>query len=177
MKKTTIFQFLFLILIICSCRVLPKSLNENSVTVIANYKWIGKMGSMTISQGAAKPLLVNIRTGKEYLPDYKKKSFTFYYNLEIGTYIVKEIILDGGQTSLHLKTDGRTMPFEIERNGVFFIGGIDIVDYQFRMEYKIHDSIQTKQDLITIKNILSSQTNFPESTEIEFLDSILVDDK
>jgi hypothetical protein len=170
------FQYIFYYLLgflFTGCAVLPNTLNENNLIVIANYKWIGKIGKTTLSESAAKPVLRNFNTGEKYYPKYKDKSFTYFYNLGEGKYIVDEIILDAGRVQLHMKMKDKANPFEIGKSGAFYIGGIDIVDYQTRFEFKLHDSTQVHHDLETASNLLYTKTSFPLSSKIEVIENVL----
>jgi len=170
--------FMLSIILLSSCVVLPKTLNNNSIIVVAHFKWIGKIGSKTISEGAAKPILRNIETGKLYKPDYKKKSYTYFYKLPKGTYVIEEIVLDAGQISAYMKTADKTNKLEINANsGVFFIGGIDIIDYQFRFEYKIHDNEENQRDLEIIKHHLAEKTSLSENIEIKMIENVFLKER
>jgi hypothetical protein len=169
--------YYLLIYLFTGCAVLPNTLNENNLIVIANYKWIGKIGKATLSESAAKPVLRNYNTGEKYYPKFKDKSFTYFYNLSEGKYIVDEIILDAGRVQLHMKMKDKANPFEIGKSGAFYIGGIDIVDYQTRIEFKLHDNIQVQHDLETASNLLYTKTSFTPSAKIEVIENVLDKEK
>jgi len=119
---------IFSILIISACAVWPTTLNRDSIIIATNCSWIGKMGQKTIGVGAAKPVLKNIQTGQRYKVEYKKKPYTFFYSVPKGSYIIEEIILDAGQVQAKMKTSDLTNTFEIDGPGVYYLGGVDIID-------------------------------------------------
>ena len=162
-----------LVVLVTGCAVLPKTLNESNLIVVANYKWIGKIGKTTLSEGAALPILKNITTGRKYSPKYKNKSFTYFYNLSEGNYIVDEIVLNAGRVQLHMKLKDKANPFKIDQSGVYYIGGIDIVDYQTRFEYRLHDGNQVQNDVEIVRNLLSAKTSFQQSSKIIVIENVL----
>lgn len=165
------------IVILSACAVLPKTLNHESTIITANCKWIGKMGQKTLGVGAALPVLKNIDTGQRYKVQYKKKPYTFFYSVPKGNYKIEEIILEAGQIQAKMKTADLTNSFEIDAPGVYYLGGIDIIDYQIRFEYKVHDSIEQQADMDKIRKILSEGTSLTDSVDIKLIEGIFIKEK
>jgi hypothetical protein len=176
-RKIPYMLFLTAILLIFYSAKLPPTENGNEIVVIANYKWIAKLGKMTISEGPAKPVLKSLETGEKFTPKYFDKSYAYFYNLKLGDYILDDILLDAGNMKLHLKTVNKVRIFRIEKPGVLFIGGMDIVDYQTKMKFIIHDSIQVKKDIVDIRKHFSNRKNGLEERSIIVLDSLLIQNK
>ena len=145
-RKIPYMLFLTALLLICYSAKLPPTENENEIVVIANYNWIAKFGKMKIAEGPAKLVLKNLETGEKIKPKYYDKSYACFYNLKLGDYILDDIILDSGNVKLHLKTVNRVRIFSLEKPGIFFIGGMDIIDYQTKMKFNVHDRIQVNKD-------------------------------
>ena len=164
---------LLFVVIATGCSVLPKTLNENNLIVAANYKWIGKIGKTTLSEGPAQPILKNIFTGKKYYPKYHNKSFTYFYDLSKGDYIVDEIVLNAGRVQFHMKLKEKANPFKIDQSGVYYIGGIDIVDYQTKFEFRLHDEQQVQNDVAIVRDLLSTKTSFQQSPKIIIIENVL----
>lgn len=165
------------IFILSACAVLPTTLNHESTIISANCKWIGKIGQTTLGVGAALPVLKNIDTGQRYKVQYKKKPYTFFYSVPKGTYKIEEIILDAGQVQLKMKTADLTNSFEIDAPGVYYLGGIDIIDYQIRFEYKVHDSIEQQADMDEIRQILSAGTSLTDSVDIKLIEGVFIKER
>lgn len=65
------------------------------------------------------------------------------------------------------------VPGFAQLSGVFYIGGMDIVDYQTRFEFRLHDNIQVQNDLETVSNLLYTKTSFPLGTRIKVIEHVL----
>jgi len=114
---------------------------------------------------------------KHSKPDYHDRNYTYFTSLDKGNYLIQEIILDAGQAKLHIKILDKTRAFEINELGVYYIGGVDIIDTQFKLEYKVHDSIQNEQNLEKIKNILITETNFSPMGEVQMIKDVQIKEK
>ena len=168
---------LLAILIISACAVLPTTLNRDSIIITTNCSWIGKIGQKTIGVGAAKPVLKNIQTGLRYKVEYTKKPYTFFYSVPKGSYKMEEILLDAGQVQAKMKTSDLTNSFEIDGTGIYYLGGVDIIDYQRRFEYKVHDSIKNQEDMKQIQEILSTNTSLSDTVEIKLIEGIFIKER
>ena len=168
---------IFFTLMLSACAVLPSALNRDSIIIATNCKWIGKIGQKTIGVGAAKPVLKNIQTGQFYKVEYKKKPYTFFYSVPKGSYIIEYMELDAGQVQVKMKTSDLTNSFEIDESGVYYLGGVDIIDYQTRFEYKVHDSNTEQSDMNQIRRILSTNTSFTDSVEIKLIKGVFIKER
>jgi len=158
-------------------RSLPKDLNENTMIVAVSYTWISKIGQKTISTSQAKVILRNLDTGKKYTTKYYDKHYTYFVGLDKGTYIVEKIILDGSNVKLHIPTSDKTRPFKVNALGVYFLGGVDIIDTQFKVRFDVHDSTRNQENLEKIKNTLVTKTNFSSTIEIQLIENIQIKEK
>ena len=168
---------IFAILIFSACAVLPTTLNRDSIIIATNCSWIGKMGQKTMGVGAAKPVLKNLDTGQRYKVEYKKKPYTFFYSVPKGVYKLEEIVLDAGQVQAKMKTSDLTNSFEIDGAGVYYLGGVDIIDYQTRFEYKVHDIVQEQADMNEIRMILSAGTSLTDSVNIKLIEGVFIKER
>ena len=123
------------------------------------------------------PRLRNVNTGKTYKPDYYDKKYTYFTNLEEGSYLVEEVILDAGRVKLHIKTSDKTRVFNVSEPGAYYIGGIDIIDTQFKIGYNVHDNIQNEQKLDDIKNILTTKTSFSQNANIQLIKDVQIKER
>jgi len=121
--------------------------------------------------------LKNIETGEKFNPKYFDKSYAYFYNLNLGDYILDDIILDAGNMKFHIKTVNKVKIFSIKKTGIFFIGGMDIIDYQTKMKFSIHDSIQIKKDIVDIHKHFAIRDKGLQDISIEIFDSLLIQNK
>ncbi len=135
------------------------------------------MGKKAIGVGAAKPFLKNIQTGQRYKVEYKKKPYTFFYSVPKGSYIIEEIVLDAAQVQAKMKTSDLTNIFQIDGPGIYYLGGVDIIDYQTRFEYKVYDSTTVQADMQYIREILTSNTSVTDSDEINLIEGFLIKER
>ncbi len=135
------------------------------------------MGQKTLSVGAAKPVLKNVSTGTYYKVQYKKKPYTFFYSVPPGVYIIEEIVLNAGQVKATMNTSNLTNSFEINQPGVYYLGGVDIIDYQTRFEYKVHDSIAEQNDMKAISQILSAETSLTAPINVNLVEGIFIKER
>jgi len=178
--KNAKLALLLLLLIFYGCaitRPLPKTITEDRIIVITHYNWIGKIGKKTISEGPAMPRLRNVNNGKTYKPDYYDKKYTYFTNLEKGSYLVDEVILDGGRVIMHIKTSDKTRVFNVSESGAYYIGGVDIIDTQFKIAYNVHDSIKNEQKLDDIKNILTTKTSFSQNANVQLIKDVQIKER
>ncbi|WP_247233645.1 hypothetical protein [Telluribacter sp. SYSU D00476] len=168
---------IFFLFILCAWAVLPSAHSRDSIVISVNCKWIGKMGQKTIAVGAAKPVLKNIQTGQRYKVEYKKKPYTFFYSIPKGVYVIEEIVLDAGQAKAKMKTSDLTNSFEIDKPGIYYLGGVDIIDYQTRFEYKVHDNSTHQADMNEIREILATKLKLPVPINIDLIEGVFIKER
>lgn len=172
MKQIT--QFILIAIVISGCAVLPTTLSNNDIVIVTKCQWIGKMGKSTISTGVAKPVLKNVLTGQRYKVQYKKKPYTYFYSVPKGTYIVEELVLDAGQVEARMKCTELVNEFDIDEEGVYFIGGVDVIDYQTRFEHKVYDWSDFESEVQTIRNTLAANTSITDSVEVILIEDVFI---
>jgi hypothetical protein len=169
--------FTLLTYLLFGCAVLPKTLAEDDIIVVSNCKWIAKIGKSTLSEGVANPVLKNVNTGESYKVQYRKKPFTMFYSIPKGTYVVDEIILGGGQIQATFNCADLVNEFHIDEDGVYFIGGVNFLDYQTRFDYKVYDWSTYDEEVQSLRSILSSNTSISDSVEINTIEDVFIKER